>query len=108
MLQQCLPFMVLKRYMVKFVMIWLNWLQQCLPFMVLKQSVSAETSNRPLKVATVLTIYGIETIGTVRDTKSDTGELQQCLPFMVLKHDALTSPYNYRLLGCNSAYHLWY
>ena len=36
-------------------------------------------------VATVLTVYGIETINEVFIQKENVNELQQCLPFTVLK-----------------------
>ena len=62
-MQQCLPFTVLKRIEdfyakdIKYTM-----LQQCLPFTVLKQSISFKLEvSYPHKVATVLTVYGIET-----------------------------------------------
>ena len=37
------------------------------------------------KVATVLTVYGIETIGDEEEPISYERQLQQCLPFTVLK-----------------------
>ena len=40
----------------------------------------------PKLVATVLTVYGIETLNTVVNNISNRYELQQCLPFTVLKH----------------------
>ena len=59
-------------------------LQQCLPFTVLKQTkIFSEVCFDSFSVATVLTVYGIETqhyaqfLGLVL--------LQQCLPFTVLK-----------------------
>ena len=85
-------------------------LQQCLPFTVLKQSISFKLEvSYPHKVATVLTVYGIETsrisltvlnAGTVATVLTVYGietlllfclrllftiRLQQCLPFTVLK-----------------------
>ena len=57
-------------------------------------------------VATVLTVYGIET--------KDSWELwviqwlQQYLPFTVLKLETLSLPYLLCLTGCNSTYRLRY
>ena len=58
-------------------------------------------------VATVLTVYGIETLKWKQQNK--TLKLQQCLPFTVLKltSGALFSTINC-LAGCNSAYRLRY
>ena len=60
-LQQCLPFTVLKRTRIVHKISSRIWkLQQCLPFTVLKQIMS--TFNEAVYiVATVLTVYGIET-----------------------------------------------
>ena len=59
-------------------------LQQCLPFTVLKPAIIGAGFGRSFNVATVLTVYGIETVEifvlTFRSYK-----LQQCLPFTVLK-----------------------
>ena len=58
-------------------------------------------------VATVLTVYGIETL-TLRSYKSKFLELQQCLPFTVLKL-IQSGFYDSELLeSCNSAYRLRY
>ena len=60
-----------------------------------------------LYVATVLTVYGIETL-TLRSYKSKFLELQQCLPFTVLKL-IQSGFYDSELLeSCNSAYRLRY
>ena len=86
MLQQCLPFTVLKLQMAPLVMLFITscnsayrlrywnainivkWitlsdiqLQQCLPFTVLKQSKRILAVFKFCFVATVLTVYGIET-----------------------------------------------
>ena len=59
-LQQCLPFTVLKRHFNHVHLKLSGMLQQCLPFTVLKQIMS--TFNEAVYiVATVLTVYGIET-----------------------------------------------
>ena len=58
-------------------------LQQCLPFTVLKQQGFALTL-RVVQVATVLTVYGIET-SAYRLQPYSNQQLQQCLPFTVLK-----------------------
>ena len=60
-LQQCLPFTVLKPF---FNCIKTNnscLLQQCLPFTVLKPTIWRWTLSIIFTVATVLTVYGIET-----------------------------------------------
>ena len=59
----------------------MNSLQQCLPFTVLKQSVT-HLFDEFFKVATVLTVYGIETI--------------------------ITKPFLHKFFSCNSAYRLRY
>ena len=41
--------------------VYYNLLQQCLPFTVLKHNIAAEYGNNHGNVATVLTVYGIET-----------------------------------------------
>ena len=59
-------------------------LQQCLPFTVLKPLNLADLPSVNFLVATVLTVYGIETVDK-RDLAYMAMELQQCLPFTVLK-----------------------
>ena len=60
-------------------------MQQYLPFTVLKQDlVVSVTVGFVCLVATVLTVYGIETEADGDDKKEE--ELQQYLPFTVLKH----------------------
>ena len=61
-LQQCLPFTVLKLNVTNFDNIHDAELQQCLPFTVLKPTNTSDKSTTN-KVATVLTVYGIETYG---------------------------------------------
>ena len=58
-------------------------LQQCLPFTVLKPKTS-NRENIACSVATVLTVYGIETRKMLRRLMAFL-KLQQCLPFTVLK-----------------------
>ena len=82
-LQQCLPFTVLKPNNVPNVNRLDLELQQCLPFTVLKLSDVFCCFNL-LIVATVLTVYGIETIQTLNIDRFRFA-LQQCLPFTVLK-----------------------
>ena len=63
-------------------------LQQCLPFTVLKQANGVPQKPKGQKVATVLTVYGIETMNMpTTDTLDNSILLQQCLPFTVLKLD---------------------
>ena len=59
-------------------------------------------------VATVLTVYGIETRSSIshRDHKITT--LQQYLPFTVLKLSYKAPISHYDLLSCNSTYRLRY
>ena len=60
-------------------------LQQCLPFTVLKHCLAASLpANFLYLVATVLTVYGIETLYH-QSLVDDWLQLQQCLPFTVLK-----------------------
>ena len=59
-------------------------LQQCLPFTVLKR-VTSTTRRDFICVATVLTVYGIETLSIGEHGKIYNNKLQQCLPFTVLK-----------------------
>ena len=87
MLQQYLPFTVLKPYnfTIKPSFVCAS-LQQYLPFTVLKPlMISIPSSSLPV-VATVLTVYGIETV-FCNDTifEEGTQRLQQYLPFTVLK-----------------------
>ena len=65
-------------------------LQQCLPFTVLKQAVFMHRTSELENVATVLTVYGIET-SMKFILFGETMPLQQCLPFTVLKHDIFTT-----------------
>ena len=59
-----------------------------------------------ISVATVLTVYGIETLSR-GGYNHDKLKLQQCLPFTVLKHYKLEQLHT-KLLSCNSAYRLRY
>ena len=60
-LQQCLPFTVLKHDLeyLNIILVFLSELQQCLPFTVLKRQNINPFGH--IAVATVLTVYGIET-----------------------------------------------
>ena len=60
-------------------------------------------------VATVLTVYGIETVPTLRDSQETRiGSLQQYLPFTVLKHLLSKRLLLENNVGCNSTYRLRY
>ena len=107
-MQQCLPFTVLKHSDLKILKVTYQ-LQQCLPFTVLKLQSSyayeiaevvatvltvygIETKHlhvlmarEPCLVATVLTVYGIETNENNPNYFEVRSWLQQCLPFTVLK-----------------------
>ena len=88
-LQQCLPFTVLKLSSI-YKNKWPLYiqLQQCLPFTVLKQHLFCRLQYAYRYVATVLTVYGIETFSTLF-TFNSLYSLQQCLPFTVLKPSLL-------------------
>ena len=57
-------------------------------------------------VATVLTVYGIETMQALTQTVMNR-MLQQCLPFTVLKHVICNETLD-TFSSCNSAYRLRY
>ena len=82
-------------------------LQQYLPFTVLKLELQAPTVAAVVKVATVLTVYGIETKQMDDNILEKFYQLQQHLPLAVLKHFIVIANYC-RLTGCNSAYLLRY
>ena len=82
-LQQLLPFTVLKPSITIIWRILVPLLQQLLPFTVLKLSMMCCTINTIPFVATALTVYGIET-----KTRRDTAEI--------------------KTKGCNSSYRLRY
>ena len=107
-MQQYLPFTVLKPFPTNFNMLECWQLQQYLPFTVLKLKMVYYLHL--VLVATVLTVYGIETVyikfsyaqlglqqylpftvlklaGNSFSILSSTTTLQQYLPFTVLKHD---------------------
>ena len=60
-------------------------LQQYLPFTVLKHGDSALYESSNTLVATVLTVYGIETAEALLQVTKFIRQLQQYLPFTVLK-----------------------
>ena len=82
-------------------------LQQCLPFTVLKLTVVSFRLLQQYKVATVLTVYGIET-DMATNHHVYRFKLQQCLPFTVLKLDIQLLYLQKELTCCNSAYRLRY
>ena len=60
-------------------------------------------------VATVLTVYGIETLDITAANAEKLGGLQQCLPFTVLKRSRGVLLFlRIRRKRCNSAYRLRY
>ena len=84
-LQQYLPFTVLKRSTTPTSRCdSLARLQQYLPFTVLKHRRSFFMVFF-ISVATVLTVYGIETFSIFKSKRSSSVVLQQYLPFTVLK-----------------------
>ena len=106
-LQQYLPFTVLKlsSILIKVMLVHLT-LQQYLPFTVLKPCNHRITLNATKCVATVLTVYGIETPCKHTDNHCYC-QLQQYLPFTVLKQSWLLN-IGKEHCSCNSAYRLRY
>ena len=58
-------------------------------------------------VATVLTVYGIETILAINNASDGINALQQYLPFTVLK-PSIAKDLKASLMCCNSTYRLRY
>ena len=87
-LQQYLPFTVLKPKRKKYPLVVIE-LQQYLPFTVLKQDIHSSVPLYSIfSVATVPTVYGIETENQFGELSSNfIRALQQYLPFTVLKLD---------------------
>ena len=89
--------------------LWLSIkLQQPLPFTVLKHVASIVRNLAHWRVATALTVYGIETNQEFYYHHEQLQQLQQPLPFTVLKRSDMMW---YRLLPsprCNSPYRLRY
>ena len=107
MLQQYLPFTVLKRSVAAGYGHYKGEkLQQYLPFTVLKP-LDLPSIRWLLRVATVLTVYGIETRREASAAQKH-HLLQQYLPFTVLKHKSATSNWDAFSLSCNSTYRLRY
>ena len=108
MLQQYLPFTVLKRFEKFFVCFKFNFkLQQHLPFTVLKPSLPSMIAATNWWVATALTVYGID---TQMDWNSDDWKFLSCNstyrlrywnPFLVPTRTAV-------MISCNSTYRLRY
>ena len=85
-MQQYLPFTVLKHINLQECVLRYLQLQQYLPFTVLKRYAFRELIKKYTFVATVLTVYGIETmIVPPKYIKIKEKRLQQYLPFTVLK-----------------------
>ena len=82
-------------------------LQQCLPFTVLKPTPVNISAAGATSVATVLTVYGIETSTIYYHADNSWCWLQQCLPFTVLKRTCSNTKCAY-ISSCNSAYRLRY
>ena len=82
-------------------------LQQRLPFTVLKRMEPLCAQCLHSGVATVLTVYGIETLNFRVIDVIDLS-LQQCLPFTVLKPVSGANIPASRMKSCNSAYRLRY
>ena len=59
-------------------------------------------------VATVLTVYGIETFLIIRIAPQVENPLQQYLPFTVLKPIVNNNTFNAIINSCNSTYRLRY
>ena len=86
----------------------LDELQQCLPFTVLKPINLYDFISVRGLVATVLTVYGIETVVMRQLSFNIFTALQQCLPFTVLKHNNFSLSFYFIPSRCNSAYRLRY
>ena len=85
-----------------------NVLQQSLPFTVLKPEALVASKQAGVQlVATVLTVYGIET-ASLRRTASIFSSLQQSLPFTVLKLNFNVISLRSNSNRCNSPYRLRY
>ena len=80
-------------------------MQQYLPFTVLKPVIFSRIYSKILLVATVLTVYGIETCS--KELKPLNFALQQYLPFTVLKLNNLYFQIHSKVC-CNSTYRLRY
>ena len=81
-------------------------MQQYLPFTVLKLLAVFKSCLVAENVATVLTVYGIETYDFL-EQRGKIVKLQQYLPFTVLKLITKTRSAN-PITGCNSTYRLRY
>ena len=107
-LQQYLPFTVLKPGKGSDRTHDRITLQQYLPFTVLKLMKTCDLRKLLEAVATVLTVYGIETnVRTIKEI-AHTIKLQQYLPFTVLKHYVLPRQEQRTGYRCNSTYRLRY
>ena len=95
-LQQYLPFTVLKLMALASLRFLSILLQQYLPFTVLKHSLIVRPVAKDKSVATVLTVYGIETAERFTKVGISMLKLQQYLPFTVLK------PLSFHLISLKS------
>ena len=105
-LQQYLPFTVLKLLAPTTTESSPLTLQQYLPFTVLKLFLSQQQDCQLHIVATVLTVYGIETLKHKK--LSLNRMLQQYLPFTVLKLQSTLYHIGETVWCCNSTYRLRY
>ena len=64
--------------------------------------------SQRILVATVLTVYGIETLQSHFRRSLNFFELQQYLPFTVLKRSINVEPAVTNMIRCNSTYRLRY
>ena len=87
-----------------------TWLQQYLPFTVLKLFLTLSIANNDSSfVATVPTVYGIETVFNSFYRVCLHRLLQQYLPFTVLKLNTLCFDFtSFIFIRCNSTYRLRY
>ena len=105
-LQQYLPFTVLKPITSEFFNHILLLLQQYLPFTVLKQKLI--TIEQSVLVATVLTVYGIETEADTRSFVSN--RVATVLTVYGIETGFIVLPTSHHIdcLRCNSTYRLRY
>ena len=105
-LQQYLPFTVLKRYINNDLISTDIELQQYLPFMVLKLSGWVKSATKFVGVATVLTVYGIETI-LVQNLRRQSLIVATVLTVYGIE-TKVGHVFNGVLISCNSTYRLRY
>ena len=109
MLQQHLPFTVLKRYHLLAVKKHSHAVATAPTVYGIETRILHQSKLGNLQVATAPTVYGIETREVLTTFKEDEIWLQQHLPFTVLKRTISTfHSFLITTIGCNSTYRLRY